>query len=184
MSPSKRCRQRVAIWSGLLHKETDSSVKWFWNEVLFPLPVADTSSACEDGLMRKRRRRLAGSSSQIIKCAQPRVRKYTEQRCVRSRVSLILLLRNPYGNGREYFWRWPHTYTHQPNIHGRRRSARSTSRPQSPCYSQNDDVTTAISIADLEPGHLKPHQAATVQKSCWTPFTSRVHTRQPNRQRE
>lgn len=61
--------------------------------------------------MRKRRR--AGSLSQIIKCAQPRVRKYTEQRCVRSRVSLILLLRNPYGNGEGIFLEMT-THVHTP----------------------------------------------------------------------
>lgn len=98
--------------------------------------------------------RLLITNNKICAVQVTPVRKYTDQLCIHSRVSLILLLRNPYGI--VYFWKWPHTYTHEPNIHGRRRSARSTSRPQSPCYSQNDDVTTAISIADLEPGYLKP----------------------------
>lgn len=43
------------------------------------------------------------------------------------------------------------------------RSRRSTSRPQTPCYSQNDDVTTAISFSYLEPQTPKTEQAATVQ---------------------
>lgn len=151
---SKRCHQCAAIWSGLLHKETDSSVKWLSDEVFVSLPIVDTLTACEDGLMCKHRR--TDSLSQIIIRAVrvTPLRKYTDQLCIHSRVSLILLLRNPYRI--VYFWKWPHTYTHEPNIHGRRRSARSTSRPQSPCYSQNDDITTAISISDLEPGYLKP----------------------------
>lgn len=48
-------------------------------------------------------------------------------------------------------------------IYAGERSRRSTSRPQTPCYSQNDDVTTAISISYLEPRTPKTEQAATVQ---------------------
>lgn len=48
-------------------------------------------------------------------------------------------------------------------IYAGERSRRGTSRPQTPCYSQNDDVTTAISISYLEPRTPKTEQAATVQ---------------------
>lgn len=71
----------------------------------------------------------------------------------------MLLLCNPYGN--VYFGRWPHT--HMGWIYAGERSRTSTSRPQTPCYSQNDDVTTAISISYLELRTPKTKQAATVQ---------------------
>lgn len=55
------------------------------------------------------------------------------------------------------------THAHGGWIYAGARSRRSTSRPQTPCYSQNDDVTTAISISYLEPRTPKTKQAATVQ---------------------
>lgn len=129
-------------------------VKWFSNEVFFPSPWPTLWPLVRTDWCAKEMHRLLITNNKICAVRITPVRKYTDQLCVHSRVSLILLLRNPYGI--VYFWKWPHTYTHEPNIHGRRRSARSTSRPQSSCYSQNDDVTTAISISDLEPGYLKP----------------------------
>lgn len=155
------------------------------SHVRFPaLPVADTLTACEDALMHMQAHthRLFFTDKICADCVKP-ARKYTDQLRVCSRVSLIiLLLRNPYGI--VYFWKWPHTYTHGLNIHGRRRSARSTSRPQSPCYSQNDDITTAISISDLEPGYLKPTRQLPCKSLFWTPFTSCFHTHKQTREKK
>lgn len=154
------------------------------SHVRFPaLPAADTDhlwGRADVHMQAYTPIRLFFTNKICADCVKP-ARKYTDQLRVRSRVSLIiLLLRNPYGI--VYFWKWPHTYTHGLNIHGRRRSARSTSRPQSPCYSQNDDIATAISISDLEPGYLKPTRQLPCKSLFWTPFTSCFHTHKQTRE--
>lgn len=48
------------------------------------------------------------------------------------------------------------THIHTQAEYTQERGQPEAPRPQTPCYSQNDDVTTAISISYLETGHLKP----------------------------
>lgn len=48
------------------------------------------------------------------------------------------------------------THVHKQAEYTQERGQPEGPRPQTPYYFQNDDVTTAISISHLDPGHLKP----------------------------
>ena len=154
MSHSSQCRQCGALSSGVLHTETDRNVKLFSHEIFFHCHSWMCKYTCTH--TQEQTHWLFLFLSLINHEQSVSHRAVNINGLIMCPLTCVINNLTAVQSIWEFIFGNDHTHTHTGWIYTAERSVGGTSRPQTPFYSQNGDVTIAISISHLEPGYLKP----------------------------